>query len=89
MFSTNSIYHIELPAWIKRAFILYQQMNNYFDNFKYLFCTNLSTNLQNALYTELSDLYRGIHFQQKSLMRSNLSCKSKYFLKSEIHLLSL
>ena len=67
MFSANAIHHIELPAWIKRTFILFQHINNCFDNFKYLFCTNLSTDLQNALYTELSDLYRGIHFQQESL----------------------
>jgi len=85
--SANTVYHITSPAWIKRAFLIYRRVNNDHDNFKDLFGTELTPAFKNALYVELSDIYGGLCFQQKSVSWVNVSDKHIYFLKSEMHLL--
>ena len=50
----NVVYHIESSAWMKRAFVIYYRVYNVINNNTDLFCTCLTTDLQNALYLELS-----------------------------------
>jgi len=87
LIAANRIYLVELPAWIKRAYVIYYRLNNPYDNYQDLFCTDLTTDLQKALYVELSDIYRGLLFQQKSVGCVKVSDKQMHFLKSESHLL--
>jgi len=49
------------------VWMIYCRVNNEDDNDKDLFSPDLVLNLQNALYIELSDIYRGLCFQQKSV----------------------
>ena len=86
LFDTSITCHIELPAWIKRAFVIYEWINTDKDNFTHLFSTDLTEDLQKALHAELSHLYKGICLQQKSVSCINVSDKYNYILKSEIHL---
>jgi len=79
----NITHHIESPAWIKRTYVIYWRVNNDYDNYTDLFCTDLTTGLENALYVDLSDIYKGLCCQQKSVSYVNLSDKLIYFLKSE------
>ena len=72
-------YHIESPAWIKWAFVINQHISHSTDNFTDLFCTDLTTDLQNALYVELSSIYKKKYFQQKSANCFNLSAKYMFF----------
>jgi len=81
----NLTYYIDSPAWINRSFVIYWRVNNEYDNYKDLFCTNFVTNLQNALYIELSDIYRGLRSHQKSINCIFVSDKFDYFVKSESH----
>jgi len=83
----NVTYHIESPAWIKRAFVIYWRIDNFFDNFRDLFCTDLTKDLENALYVDLSDIYRGLCCQPKSVSCVSVSDEHIYILKSESHLL--
>ena len=84
---TSQRRRIESPAWIKRAFIIMNHVSYEFDNYINLFSTLLTTNLQNALYKELSDIYKGLYFQQRYFNCEKASDKHVYFLKSESHLL--
>jgi len=84
------IHHIESPAWINRAYVIHWRVFNPFDNYTDLFCTDLTSNLQNALYVKLSEIYyRGLCFQQKAFSCADVSDKHFYSLKSENHLLQL
>jgi len=85
--SANRTHHIESPAWIKRAYVIYQRVDNDYDNYTDLFCRDLTTYLKNAVYVELSDIYRGLCCQQRSVSCVSVSDKHSYFLKSESHLL--
>jgi len=88
LISAHRTNHIESPAWLKRSFLICHRLDNDYDNYLDLFCTNLTTDLQNALRVELSDIYRGLAFQVKLVNCSNLSYKHINFLKSaESHLL--
>jgi len=49
--SANVACHIESNAWINRGYVIYWRVNNLVDNYADLFCTDLPTVLQNALYT--------------------------------------
>jgi len=89
LFSANETYHIESPIWVKRAFVIYDCIDNEEDNFTNLFKINLSSReLVNALYIELSDIYRGLVYQQKSVTCFNMSHKHMDLLKSKCHLTS-
>ena len=81
------IYDIRSPSWINRGFSICWRVKNYYDNNTELFCTNLTTGLQNALYVEMVDIYKRLRFQQKSVSCINMPDKHNHFLKSEIHLL--
>jgi len=85
--SVNRTYHMESPAWIKRTYVIHQRIYNVQDNYIDLFDCDLTTDLQNALCTELPDIYRGLHFQQKSVSCGNERDQRVFFLKSESHLL--
>jgi len=86
MFSIKQTFHIESPSWIKRAFVIYEYMESDEDNLKNFFKMNLSRDLLNALYVELSDIYRGLIFQQKYVSSFNISQKHIDLLKSKCHL---
>jgi len=81
------IHYLESPAWIRRAFVIYSRVHNLKDNYADLFSINFGTDLQKALYVELSDIYRGLCFQQMSVTCVNVLEKYSDFLKSESHLL--
>jgi len=83
----TTIHYIESPAWIRRAFVIFLRVDNINDNYADLFNTNFRTDLQIALYVELSDIYRGLYYQQMSVSCVNVSDEHIYFLKSESHLL--
>jgi len=81
-------YYIECPARIKRAFAIHDWVENLEDNFKNVFKMNMGRDIVNALYVELSDIYRGLLFQQKSVSYFNNSHKHIDLLKSKCHLTS-
>jgi len=85
--STNTRYQFESPAWINRAFIIYQRVDNEYDNYEDLFSTNSPTDLQRSLYEELSDIYKGIHFHQMCVSGADVSDDRIYYLKAKSHLL--
>jgi len=85
--SDNTTYHIESPAWIKRAYVIQWHVGNFYDNYTDLFCPNLTEDLETALYVELSDIYRGLCCQRKSVSCGTVSSKHIYLFKSESHLL--
>jgi len=85
--SANRKIHIELPAWINRSFVIYWRVDNANDNYRDSYCTNLVTDLPNALYVELCDIYRGLSCLQKSIYCANLSDKHMCLLRAERHLL--
>jgi len=80
-------YHIELPAWIKRANVINWRVDNEVDNYTDLFCTDLTTDLMKSVYVELADIYRGLCCQQKSVSCASESDKHIYFIQSERHML--
>jgi len=78
--------HIESPAWVKRSYVIHQCINNELEDYQKKLSTNLTRYLQKSLYEELSDMYRGLRFQQKSISGVS-SDRRLYFLKSENHML--
>jgi len=78
---------IESLSWVKRVFIIYWRVSNLHDNYTDLLNTNLSKDLQKALYEEFSNIFRGLSFQQKSVSCDSTLNKDIYFLKSKSHLL--
>jgi len=81
------VFRIETPSFIKRAYVIYNRVNREDDNYTDLFDPDLTIDLQKALYIELSDIYRGLCFQKKSITSDSVSDKHMYLLKSENHLL--
>jgi len=82
---TDKIYHIWLPAWIKRAFVIYERVNNDYDTFQDLFSTTLTIDLglHDALIVELSDIFEGLRYQQKFVNSVSVTDRHVYFLMSE------
>jgi len=78
---------IESLSWIKRAHVIYSRVQNEDDNLRNLFCPDLDTLLKKSVYEELSDIYKALCFQQKSVRCVSVSDKHALFLKSEKHLL--
>ena len=78
--------YFKFPAWITRAMAIYCRIINILDNHEDLF-TDLKPDLLCALNVELSDIYRALRYQQKSVSSLNVSDKHIYFLKAESHLL--
>jgi len=66
IFSYKCMIRIESLTWINRVFVINWRVDNDIDNYTDLCNTNSITPFQNALYAELSDIYRGLCFQQKS-----------------------
>jgi len=87
LLSASQICHIESPAWIKRAFLIHDCLENK-DYLKIAFKVNLRIDIVNALYVELSDIYMGLLFQQKSVTSFNISKKYTDLLKLQFHLTS-
>jgi len=87
----NMINQIDAPAWLKRAYVIYQRIDNEHDYYTDLLrsdlTTDLPTDLQSELYSELSDIFKGLCFQQQSASIDNMTRKHIFSLKSESHLL--
>ena len=71
--NTNSTCYIELLAWITRGIVIDEWINNQKDNFTHLFSTDLTIDLQKALYAKMSHLYKRICLQQNSVSGINVS----------------
>jgi len=84
---TNRSYHIVSPDWVIRTFVICWRVNNFIDNYGDLFFTNLTADLQSALFVELSDIYRGLCYHQKSVRCVNAADKYIFIEKSRCSLL--
>jgi len=85
LISANISYHIELPAWLKRAYLICWQVENNTNCTDVMF-QSLETEVQNATYVEMSHIIVGLRNHRLARKCASVSDKHTFHRKSENYL---